>query len=1114
MVNAQLSEVESEVNSSSFDGGDMQFSGLFILEEIRKRAEMMLMESNSLAKPTGVKAIEKDTTSASEEIMAEVKKLLDKLNGKQEAQANVIATSRDECAKLNASYKEAISRLTRDIKRRKSWITSWDAQINENKRRRDRSIETVEKAMKDIRRVFRLRTNDRSVYRYNTAKRRRANNILNTAISLVCSLDDSKDEPLCRGVQKSETMSMELYGSTDAMAMFSREIANIKDAEVAKACLKTKTFLQARATNKAMVRGDNLFLLELLYKMKNKGDRAQARDTEQFVYNMEEYARQEADLVASVKREASLQAQLKAENERKEGYISKANMDIFNYFREQTNTEEALKANDEKCHMQEIDFGYEFTNLTKQIGIVLRLRSILRTMDTKGEIKCDTVKNCGGSKAGWCVFADYKGLEGMCVCRTTTYGRYCEHMRCPGAKEKLMATKEQAQWACSGRGTCDNTTGKCTCSEDQKGYRTIYHGPLQACERRGCPKLNDVECGGAGRSKLCHRFHGSCTCRPEFTGHNCYFKKCPMGCGFFSRGSCTKDGVCACRNNWKGDICNVKECEGGCGDATQGSCITTGKSAGKCGCRNGYYGSKCQKRECPDDCSGHGVCDITQGKCICKEGWTKLANCGKDEFRVNYGTVNIASGNVLNKPNSGNVLQGKYVKFSREMCEEPVLIVTAMGSESEVMNAQFYPDTFSVTTFNINSGGFWVNVGRVDDFNGYNKEGYKHKWGMDVILHYAAYCRFENNKLEQLGRQVVSTSSYTWQENKSNMTRQMIKLGINMGVNNLKWSMTPEYKGIRREVFALTHYGNDSDRTQVNVVKVSPCFEGATPAKFNIGRCGWRQTLVIHYYVANGGTEFTTDQHTKNNFPVQFFGQARLGNGYSYVKVGNNWQGGSFNNVRVLNNGCNYNKCERPDEVCISQWRDWAKCVYDKRTLCTLKNKADRTKYGAHCKKGTMKWRTYQKTVKYRATCHPDNTECWRHQNVYEEQSASICENWPDHVANKLIGSCSKTYCKKPSGTMDSCVKKTSASTAGRVEFPSNWKLLENCQNIVVRASIKNAGLYDDTFSHTIYGVTPRGFFVNFARVDNCHGSKTRGPFPCTGWGQNPYLDYQVTCAN
>lgn len=200
-------------------------------------------------------------------------------------------------------------------------------------------------------------------------------------------------------------------------------------------------------------------------------------------------------------------------------------------------------------------------------------------------------------------------MNGSCNCGFEGWrGELCENRGCPGWGED-----------CTGHGTCNSATGKCTCDEKWTGT---------GCEKPDCPGTPD--CNGNGNCVKanipyckCHKkwmgsaceipcIHGDvrqtadgqfvCDCHSCFSGISC-----DIECS--GRGNCT-NGTCDCGfDGWRGPACETKGCPGWHKDCTgHGSCIS---ALGVCMCRPGWRGRGCHIPQCPGggNCSGHGVCD-------------------------------------------------------------------------------------------------------------------------------------------------------------------------------------------------------------------------------------------------------------------------------------------------------------------------------------------------------------------------------------------------------------------------------------------------------------------------------------------------------------------------
>ncbi|CUG90566.1 transmembrane protein, putative, partial [Bodo saltans] len=205
--------------------------------------------------------------------------------------------------------------------------------------------------------------------------------------------------------------------------------------------------------------------------------------------------------------------------------------------------------------------------------------------------------------------------SGACVCRAGYFGPQCAGT-CPGG-----ATRP-----CSGNGTCDAMTGKCTCSANlASGF---YVGDACAsCDARylsprcnvPCPTFNGLVCYGRGTC-----FNGTCRgCAPLDNETQLIIQRCGSACQDI-------DSACFAVNDcplgYYGPTCSTT-CPGTTLAAGSSNALSTCAAKGlclyngTCLCNAGYYGTDCAS-PCPattlGPCNSRGVC--RDALCVCRTG--------------------------------------------------------------------------------------------------------------------------------------------------------------------------------------------------------------------------------------------------------------------------------------------------------------------------------------------------------------------------------------------------------------------------------------------------------------------------------------------------------------
>uniref|UniRef100_H3BX35 Teneurin-4 n=1 Tax=Tetraodon nigroviridis TaxID=99883 RepID=H3BX35_TETNG len=174
-------------------------------------------------------------------------------------------------------------------------------------------------------------------------------------------------------------------------------------------------------------------------------------------------------------------------------------------------------------------------------------------------------------------------LKGRCMCHSGWKGSECD-----------VPTNQCIDIACSNHGTC--IVGTCICNPGYKG---------ENCEEVDCM---DPTCSGRG---VC--VQGECHCFVGWGGSGCESPRASCMDQCSGHGAFLADtGTCSCDPNWTGHDCSTEICAADCGG--HGVCVS-----GSCRCDDGWMGSGCDQRACHPRCNEHGTCK--DGKCECSPGW-------------------------------------------------------------------------------------------------------------------------------------------------------------------------------------------------------------------------------------------------------------------------------------------------------------------------------------------------------------------------------------------------------------------------------------------------------------------------------------------------------------
>uniref|UniRef100_A0A3Q2C661 Teneurin-4 n=1 Tax=Cyprinodon variegatus TaxID=28743 RepID=A0A3Q2C661_CYPVA len=215
-------------------------------------------------------------------------------------------------------------------------------------------------------------------------------------------------------------------------------------------------------------------------------------------------------------------------------------------------------------------------------------------------------------------------LKGRCMCHSGWKGSECD-----------VPTSQCIDITCSGHGTC--IVGTCICNPGYKGENCEEVDCLDpTCSGRGVCVQGECHCfvgwGGPGcespRASCMDQCSGhgafladtgTCSCDPNWTGHDCSTEICAADCG--GHGVCVS-GTCRCDDGWMGAGCDQRACHPRCNE--HGTC-----KDGKCECSPGWNGEHCtiahylDKVGCPGLCNGNGRCTLGNNGwyCVCQLGW-------------------------------------------------------------------------------------------------------------------------------------------------------------------------------------------------------------------------------------------------------------------------------------------------------------------------------------------------------------------------------------------------------------------------------------------------------------------------------------------------------------
>eukprot|EP01091_Cochliopodium_minus_P004692 TRINITY_DN1456_c1_g1_i8.p1 TRINITY_DN1456_c1_g1~~TRINITY_DN1456_c1_g1_i8.p1 ORF type:complete len:820 (+),score=173.75 TRINITY_DN1456_c1_g1_i8:34-2493(+) len=160
---------------------------------------------------------------------------------------------------------------------------------------------------------------------------------------------------------------------------------------------------------------------------------------------------------------------------------------------------------------------------------------------------------------------------------------------------------------CNGRGTCNTTSGICTCN------------PGWLNETTGCVTFDNTTCGSGPdpcNHGTCVDFQ-TCKCNPGYVGSFCNTSSCIGLDNCNGNGVCIGPDVCQCSGGWKGDSCIVPDC------SAVINCIpNTCVAPNNCTCSSGWRGATCNIFICDIiDCGDFGTCS-GPNQCTCNKGYS------------------------------------------------------------------------------------------------------------------------------------------------------------------------------------------------------------------------------------------------------------------------------------------------------------------------------------------------------------------------------------------------------------------------------------------------------------------------------------------------------------
>jgi len=234
-------------------------------------------------------------------------------------------------------------------------------------------------------------------------------------------------------------------------------------------------------------------------------------------------------------------------------------------------------------------------------------------------------------------FAGLKASDAACAYDCSGHGRCTNYKPTfSGAAADSPFRPDPAKNAL-GYDTSISKKDSCTCFLRREDGADIYDYTNPDCSGKTCPSgksinalplsNNDhtqmVECSNVG---TCDRTTGTCTCQQGFTGKACNRRKCPN--------NCNNRGQCKMINEIVEDVTLLNSKLDWTSSGLTYTAWDETISAG-CHCDVGYHGPDCSIAECPStvdpmagfgsesgrECSGRGICNYAKGTCGCFSGY-------------------------------------------------------------------------------------------------------------------------------------------------------------------------------------------------------------------------------------------------------------------------------------------------------------------------------------------------------------------------------------------------------------------------------------------------------------------------------------------------------------